>query len=84
MQFQILIITGRFNPIICIICVFSPTLCLEALSSCFLMTSFTLLSVTPLVYNAASKLNYWGSLQKLYFFLSINYQSSNLRLNVHA
>ena len=33
------------------------SLCLGALSSCFLMTSFTSLSITPLVCNAPSKLN---------------------------
>ena len=64
MQFQTLINIGHINRIICIICVFSPPLRLEALSSCFLMTSFTLLSVTPLVYNAASKLNHWDNSQK--------------------
>ena len=40
------------------ICVFSSSLHLGALSSCFLMTSSTSLSITPLVCNAASKLNW--------------------------
>ena len=38
-------------------CVFLSSLRLEALSSSFLMTSFTSLSIIPLVYNAASKLS---------------------------
>ena len=49
--------TGCINPIICVICVFSSSLRLVALPSCFLMSSFTTLSITPLVCNAASKLN---------------------------
>ena len=49
---------GRINPVICVICVFSSPLCLGAFSNCFLMTSFTPLSVAPLVCNAASKLNH--------------------------
>ena len=49
---------GSINPIISVICVFSSSLHLGALSSCFLMTSFTSLSITPLVCNAASKLNW--------------------------
>ena len=51
MQFQILINTGPNN---------SRILILVA----FLMTSFTSLSVTPLVCNAASELNYLDSSQK--------------------
>ena len=49
---------GCIDPIICLICVFSSSLRLRALLSCFLMTSFTSLSITPLVCNAASKLNW--------------------------
>ena len=55
---------NRINLIICIIRVFSPPLRLGEFSSCFLMISFTLLSTTPLVCNAASKLNHWDSSQK--------------------
>ena len=33
--------TGRINPIVCIVCVFSPPLPLVTFSSSFLMTSFT-------------------------------------------
>ena len=33
----------------------------ERFQNCFLMTSFTSLLVTPLVCNAASKLNHWDS-----------------------
>ena len=40
---------------------FSSSLRLGAFSNCFLMTFFTSLLVTPLVCNAASKLNYWDS-----------------------
>ena len=54
-------VVGRINLIICVILVFSSFLCLGAFSNCFLMTSFTLLLVTPLVCNAASKLNCWDS-----------------------
>ena len=54
----------RINPIISLICVFSSSLRLGAFSNCFLMTSFTSLSVTPLVCKAASKLNHWDSSQK--------------------
>ena len=64
MQLQILINIGRINPIICIICIFSPPFHLGAFLSSFLMTSFTSLSVTPLVWNAGSKLNHWDSSQK--------------------
>ena len=60
MQFQILINIARINPI-SIIRIFSPLFCLGAFSSCFLMTSFTLLSVTPLVCKAASRLKDWDS-----------------------
>ena len=42
-----------------VIYVFSPSFRLEAFSSCFLMTSFPSLSVTPLVCNTASNLDYW-------------------------
>ena len=49
---------GSINPIISVICVFSSSLHLGALSSCFLITSFTSLSIAPLVCNAASKLNW--------------------------
>ena len=52
---------GRINPIICVILVVSSSLRLGAFSNCFFMTSFTSLLVTPLVCNAASKLNYWDS-----------------------
>ena len=38
--------------------IFSSSLRLVALPSCFLMTSFTTLSITPLVCNEASKLNW--------------------------
>ena len=58
MQLQILIHIGRINPIICVSRVFSPPLHLGEFSSCVLMTSFTLLSVTPLACNTASKLNH--------------------------
>ena len=34
---------------------------LGAFSNCYLMTFFTSLLVTPLICNAASKLNYWDS-----------------------
>ena len=69
MQLQILInipinSINRINLVICIIRVFSPPLRLGEFSSCFLMTSFTLRSATPLVCNAASKLNHWDSSQK--------------------
>ena len=74
MQFQILINNGRINPVICIMCrgggggdgcfIFSPTICLGEFLSSFLMTSFTSLSVAPLVFDAASKLNHWDSSQK--------------------
>ena len=43
---------------------FSSSFRLGALSSCFLMASFSSLSIIPLVCNAASKLNHWDSLQK--------------------
>ena len=49
--------TRRINPIICIICVFSSSLRLGALSNCCLLTSFISLLITSLVCNAASKLN---------------------------
>ena len=39
-------------------CVFWSSLPLGALSSCFFMTSFTSLSITPLVGNTTSKLNW--------------------------
>ena len=52
---------GCINLIICIIRVFSPPLHLGEFSICFLMTSFILLSVTPLLFNATSKLNHWDS-----------------------
>ena len=45
---------------------YSPPIHLGAFSSCFLITSFTSLSVTLLVCNAAFKLNHWDSLQKWY------------------
>ena len=43
---------------------FSPPIRLEAFSSCFLMTFLISLSVTPLVYNAASKLKQRDRSQK--------------------
>ena len=49
---------GCINPVICIILVFSSSSRLGALSSCFLLTSFTSLSITPLACNASSKLNW--------------------------
>ena len=52
---------GRINPIICLALAFSSSLRLGDFSNCFLMTFFTSLLVTPLVCNAASKLNYWDS-----------------------
>ena len=52
---------GRINPIICVILDFSSSLRLGAFSNCFMMTSFTSLLVTPLVSNAASKLNHWDT-----------------------
>ena len=68
MQFQILIDIGRINPIF-IICVFlgffSPPFRLGAFSSNFMMTSFTWLSVTLLVYNAASKIESLGQLTEI-------------------
>ena len=64
MQFQILIKIGRIIPIISINSVFSPPLRFGAFSSCFLMTSSTSLSATPLARNAASKLNHWYSSEK--------------------
>ena len=65
MQFETLINIGRINPIICIICIFFlPTFRLGAFSNSFLMTSFTSLSVAPLVYKAVSKLSHWDSSQK--------------------
>ena len=48
---------GCINPIICVICVFPSSSRLGTLSGCFLMTSFTSLSIASLVCNAASKLN---------------------------
>ena len=63
MQFQILINIGRINPSFTSFAIFSPTIGLGAFPSSFLMTSFTLLLVTSLVCNAASKLNHWDSLQ---------------------
>ena len=48
---------GRINAIISVICVFSSSLRLGALESCFLMTCSTSLSITSLVCNVASKLN---------------------------
>ena len=41
-----------------VICVFSSSSSLGAFSSCFLMRSFTSLSVAPLVYKAISQLNH--------------------------
>ena len=52
---------GRINPIICVIVDFSSSLRSGAFSNCFMMTSFTSLLVTPLVSNAASKLNHWDT-----------------------
>ena len=49
---------GCIDPIICVIWVFSSSLRLVALPSCFLMISFVTLSIAPLVCNAASKLNW--------------------------
>ena len=54
---------------------FSSSFHLGAFSSCFLMASFSSLSVAPLVCNAASKLNHWDSSQK-WCLLSIIYQNS--------
>ena len=48
---------GRINPINCVIWVFTSSLRLGVFSSCYLMNSSTSLSITPLVCNAASKLN---------------------------
>ena len=62
---------SRINPIICIIGIWSPPLHLAAFLSCFLMTSFTMLSITPLACNLASKLNNCHNSQK-FVLLVIN------------
>ena len=61
MQFQISIDIGRINLIISIIRDFSPP-AFGRVIKLFFDDFFTLLLVTPLVCNTASKLNHWNSL----------------------
>ena len=58
MQLQILTNVGRIILSLASFAFFSPRFRLEAFLSSFLMTSFTSLSVTPLVCNAGFKLNH--------------------------
>ena len=60
-QFQILINIGRINPIVYIICIFSPPLTFGCILKLRFDDFFHIALDTPLVCNAASKLNHWNS-----------------------